>query len=63
MQKLKAVSPRQACSWLVRTFRISFTHAALISVVGACPKIEMGASDQKHILRFSSDTLKDNPRN
>lgn len=28
--------PRQACSWLVSTLRISLTHAALISGVGAC---------------------------
>lgn len=28
-------SPRQACSWLVSTLRISLTHAALISGLGA----------------------------
>lgn len=29
-------SPLHACSWLVSTFRISLTQAALISGVGAC---------------------------
>lgn len=31
-----APSPLHACSWLVSTFRISLTQAALISGVGAC---------------------------
>lgn len=38
-------SPLHACSWLVSTFRISLTQAALISGVGACaPKADQKVS-------------------
>lgn len=62
-QKAEGASPRQAWSWLVRTFRISFTHAAFISGVGACPQREMGVGDQKNMPRVPIDTLKGTPRN
>lgn len=55
-------SPRQACSWLVSTLRISLTHAALISGVGAWAQKKCQESASRALMSCAlGDSLPDSP--